>query len=189
MTFVAINLAALTVLISMETLVLKAVLRESAWLARLHRVPAAPRDALELALGAKLPAFSLPALGSSNSLTDSDIRGTFAVFLFIRRADIASNNQDVLRTMVRGLFNHVEECLYVVCECSREDALWIRDRGRFEATYGVAVKVLVDESSHLRTRLGIASTPSCAIFDEDGSLKRVGHPFGDRGTTQARHAA
>lgn len=190
MNFVAINLTALSMLILVETLVLKAILRESRWFARLLGGGPVARHTMEVTLGVQLPSFSLPAIASDKPLMDADVRGNFAVFLFIARADIASTSVGAFRSMVIGILTHAEECLYVVCEGNYEDALWINQHGSLETTFEGHVRVLSDEKSQLRTKLGIVSTPSCAIFDEDGSLKRVGHPvIGDSVEKQARHAA
>ena len=190
MSFVAINLTALCVLLLAETLVLKAILQESSWFARLLAPGPVARHTMERTLGVQLPNFSLPALDSEKPLTDADVRGRFAIFLFIARTDIASTTGAAFRSMVNGILTHAEECLYMVCECHHEDARWINEHGRLDATYGGYVRVLIDETSQLRTKLGIVSTPSCAIFDEDGSLQRVGHPIvGGLGEKQTRHAA
>lgn len=145
---------------------------------------------MEQTLGVRLPSFGLPAFGSEKPLTDADVRGRFAIFLFIARTDIASTSEAEFCSMVNGILMHAEECLYLVCEGRYEDAVWINEHGRLDATYGGYVRVLIDETAQIRTKLGIVSTPSCAIFDEDGSLKRAGHPVvGKLGEAQARHAA
>lgn len=182
-----IGLLVLCALVALQTLALKAILRETMWLARLHIRPEAPADAMEQALGATMPKFSMRVLDSEDFITDRDLRGHFTILLFITRADFLRGNEIEFSSMMAGLLTHAEECLYIVCEGDDTDAHWILDRGRLEI-YGRCVRVLIDDNARFRSSLRITSTPSCVIFDEDGSLKRVGHPIAGGNARGVRHA-
>lgn len=179
MTLLDASLVLLCLIVIVQTQTLRLVLESARQFSeRIEMKPPEVDDATP-AIGKMPPALALRALGNQSIFTEQMLLGRTTMILFLTVSDTRALGYSVVSSIIHGLSSQCEERLNIVVEGGEADCLWLRDQFGLARFYGNTVHLLVAEDSTVRQHLGLKTTPSCAVFGEDGTLRKVGAPFLD----------
>jgi hypothetical protein len=136
----------------------------------------ASADDPALAAGKPAPPFSFQVLDEQTAFTEQDLLGRTTMLLFVTVIDARRLGDRVVHSILYGLSGQCDERLNIAVEGSTADCRWFRDHYRLDDFYKDKVRLLVAQDVGIRYWLGITDMPSCAVFNDDGTLKKVGAP-------------
>lgn len=169
-----VSYLALCVIVVIESAILRAIVADTLWLARLYEAP--EDDAVGPALGTPMPAFQARLVDAPDVLTDKDLRSRSTMLFFVTPAVEIALTPGVFLATLFALWNKTEGALQVVCSGSEEDCRLLRDHYQLRERFGDNLRLVLDHDSDLATRFGVPSTPVAVLFDESGLVRRVGRP-------------
>lgn len=175
----AFSYVLLSVLVVLEALALRAVLRRAAGLSRLYseakarqKREASAESGWAVRRGTRVPEFSAPLLGTDSFVTRSDLEGRETILLFVSPSDASSSaghriyheSTHAFRTMWKTVDGEV----YLVCKGNREDCERLTD--------GTRARRILDEDGRLFDSFLIDKTPRAVQLDEEARVTRFGEP-------------
>lgn len=144
----------------------------------------ASTDDSVLVPGKPVPPFSFPVLDEPAAFTEQDLLGRTTMLLFVTDTDARRVGDRVVHSILNGLCSQCDERLNIAVEGPAAECRWFRDHYQLDEFYKDKVRLLVAQDAGIRYGLGITSMPSCAVFNDDGTLKKVGAPVFEDADTE-----
>jgi hypothetical protein len=169
-----ISYGLLCVLVVLETLLLREILRKTVRYKRLFADVAGKVQFIKLSPGTRLSDFRGQLLGTNRKLSISDFLGHTSILLFINPE--SSQSYKSLPAAIHGMWQKSEGHLYLVCN-GNEAAC--RQLVRDNAVSGWAenqVPVVLDPAGKITQQFLIDSTPQAVLLDDEFRVIRYGYP-------------
>jgi hypothetical protein len=125
----------------------------------------------------RIPDFSLPLFRSGDNLTNRDVKGVAATFMFatLLGTQVTAPREHLLLS-IRVLLNTFGGRLYLVCTGGKEESEWLQ----FETLVELKdVVILLDPAGLLAKKLKVKRAPAAFIFDGRGRFVKSGYMGGE----------
>lgn len=171
--FVAASYVVLIVIVLVEGVALRLVVRDILWFKRL--MTDFPEDDY-LPAHSKIPPFRALRVGGgivlSEELCDSE-----SILLFVRPSDEGSPRYRHLGYMMFSLWHKVEGRLYAVCngtegECAEWATHYLQN-----TSHPHTFTTIVDQDGRIAHSFKVGTTPRAVLIDESGAIARYGEPI------------
>jgi AhpC/TSA family len=166
-----VTYALVFVLILMETLVLRSVLRKTIWFRRFYGDTASREENAVHFTENSAPEFSLPLLESGKTLTACGLKGAPSILCFVSEKPAAWCQS--LMPALHAWWHRMEGRVYLVCS-GTEGAC--RDFASQYAHGFPLDKIIHDKAGLLARSFQVAVTPQAVELDANLKVKRYGRP-------------
>jgi hypothetical protein len=167
-----ISYVALVLLVTAEAIVLRQVLRKTAWLRKFY-MGFKPASEDRLAGGSIAPEFRVRILDSNETASNEQLRGHETVLIFVSPGEASSPGYRNLNVALDALWHDTEGHLHLVCTGNEEPC---RQLARDAQAEKHRIAVLLDEEGKMARDFLVTNTPLGLRFDEDCRLIRYGQP-------------
>ena len=179
--FLSASLYALAVLVACESVLLLMILRQTLSLARILKPsPTAFRDD-DINMLRRMPDFRAPLLDSERHISNKDLIGAKSLILFLSLRQEWGMTFSRLDTVIRGMWEAIDGCLYLACEGSESDCRDIQEQFRLKQRYADDIAMIVDSRGELKEQFHVTSPLSAIMFDELGRVLKSGYLLGMEG--------
>jgi hypothetical protein len=168
----ALSYALLCGLVVLETTVLQKALRETVMFKRLY----AEFSPKQFSKGMSAPEFTASVMGTSKTLSMSQLKGRSAILLFVSGEEISSPLYDNLAAVIHAFWHRVNGNVYLVCSGGEELCGQLARNHQVRGFAADQVPVLLDEGGRIARNFLVNSTPQSVMLDQDARITLYGYP-------------
>lgn len=170
-----LNYTILCVLVGLEAVVLRGVLRDALSIKQLYGDKGHRVTSDQLAIGTPAPEFAAPILGTRTTVKSAQLKGRTTILLFLSPSEASSPLYRNVAAGIHALWHKAEGSLYIVCSGHKQPCRQLVLEHRVRGLDG-QIPVILDKESRVAKRFLISTTPQAVILDYDARVRRYGRP-------------
>jgi hypothetical protein len=170
-----VTYSGLCLLVFLEALMLRKILRETLWFKRLS-TEISRADWKGLTVGTRVSKFTAEVLDTGETFHSSRLNGQPTILLFVSPNDAPSQFYSNLEVVIHALWHKTKGHIYLVCTGAETPCRHLVHDHCAKAFSTNRVRTILDRTGYIAGVFRIVGTPQAVELDEDARIRRYGRP-------------